>query len=110
MKAKTYILYYEDPTTAKHAMHALFDAGIQRDNISFIEGQIPDEILRQPAITLPDEQRSRFQSLLDQGGAMLAAWVMGAWRKRAQEVFYDYPPSKLEELQGRRFIGLRTRT
>jgi hypothetical protein len=110
MKAKFYMAYYEDPMQAKRVMHALFDVGVQRDAMMLIEGDIPDEVLIEPAITLPEEPREAFQAELDRGGALIVAWVMHFWKKRANSVFDRYPPQKFDQIKGTRFEGLFTRT
>ena len=110
MKAKFYIAYYDDAKVAKRVMHALFDIGIQRDAMALIEGEIPDELLIEPAMTLPEKQEKEFRAELDNGGALIVAWVMHFWKKRADSVFDRYPPQKFDKLKGTRFEGLYTRT
>ena len=109
--AKAMIGLYENRIEAQRVIYDLYHAGIQRDFVVLLSDTWDESHLSGFQQNWIAKHHDEYKKHVEQGGAIVIAWVINTFRKDAKSVFEAHPTQSFEEVRGRRWVGTNsTRT
>lgn len=106
--AKAFVALYDDPNKAQRVVYDLYHVGVQRDHVHIITGSLSEQNLEWFEQNWIEDRKDHYQKHLENGGAMVIAWVMNVFRKDAEFVLNRHRYIEMSEVKGRRWLGFNT--